>query len=73
MTIVEKLYEVSGKLPPPALAELLDFAEFLHQKNTPIQSAQHMSLAGLSGGLEDSVTFAGSPVKIQEKMRREWD
>ena len=73
MTMAEKLYEVSSKLPQPALAELLDFAEFLHQKNVPAKSAQHLSLAELKGGLEDSATFAGSPLEIQEKMRREWD
>ena len=73
MTMVEKLYEVGSKLPPPALAELLDFAEFLRQKSMPPKSAQGMSLASLGGGLEDSATFAGSPVEIQEKMRCEWD
>ena len=73
MTMVEKLYEIGSKLPPPALAELLDFAEFLRHKNVSTQSVPHMSLAGLRGGLEDSATFAGSPLEIQEKMRREWD
>jgi len=73
MTKAEKFYEVGRKLPPPTLAELLDFAEFLRQKNAPILSAPHMSLAGLGGGLEDSIAFAGSPVQIQEKMRRELD
>lgn len=73
MTMVEKLYELGSKLPPPALAELLDFAEFLRQKNVPAKSTQHLSLSELRGGLEESTTFAGSPVEIQEKMRREWD
>ena len=73
MTMVEQLYEVGSKLPAPALAELLDFAEFLRQKSVPLKSAQPMSLASLRGGLEESTTFAGSPVEIQEKMRREWD
>ena len=73
MTMVEQLYEVGSKLPPPALAELLDFAEFLRQKSLPPQSAQRVSLAELGGGLEDSATFAGSPLELQEKMRREWD
>ena len=73
MTMVEQLYQVGSKLPPPALAELLDFAEFLRQKSLPPQSAQRVSLAELGGGLEDSATFAGSPLELQEKMRREWD
>ena len=73
MTKVEQLYEVGRKLPPPALAELLDFAEFLHQKNLPPKLTPHMPLAELGGGLENSAAFAGSPIEIQEKMRREWD
>lgn len=73
MTMVEQLYEVGSKLPPPALAELLDFAEFLRQRTLPPQSAQQMSLAELGGGLEDSATFQGSPLALQEEMRREWD
>ena len=69
MTKAEKLYEVGRKLPPPALAELLDFTEFLRQKNAPISSAPHMSLAGLGGGLEDSIAFAGTPVNTQQNFK----
>lgn len=73
MTMAEQLYEVGSKLPPPALAELLDFAEFLRQKCALVPAMQHQSLAELRGGLEDSATFAGLPLAIQEEMRREWD
>lgn len=73
MTLAEQLYEVGSKLPPPALAELLDFAEFLRQKNAAPPATRGESLAELSGGLEDSSVFAGSPMELQEKMRREWD
>lgn len=73
MTKVEQLYEVGSKLPPSALAELLDFAEFLQQKCTPLISPRHEFLEELKGGLENSLTFAGSPLAIQEKMRGEWD
>ena len=69
MTLVDKLYEVGSKLPPPALAELLDFAEFLRQKHMPAQSAHGLSLAELKGGLEDSTTFAQPPVNIQEMFK----
>lgn len=72
MAMVDRLYELGSQLPPPALAELLDFAEFLRQKNAPAQLKQHVSLAELGGGLEDSVAFTGSPAAIQEKMRDEW-
>lgn len=36
MTMVDQLYEVGSQLPPRALAELLDFAEFLRHRNTPV-------------------------------------
>lgn len=51
MTMAEQLYEVGSKLPPPALAELLDFAEFLRQKCAPPYPAQRISLAELRGGV----------------------
>ena len=70
MTMVEQLYAVGRKLPARALAELLDFAEFLRQKSRSPQSEQRMSLAELEGGLENSATFAGSPLTLQEEMRR---
>lgn len=73
MTMAEQFYEVGSKLLPPALAELLDFAEFLRQKCAPVPAMRHLSLAELRGGLENSATFAGLPLAIQEEMRREWD
>jgi hypothetical protein len=73
MTKVEQLYEVGSKLPPTALAELLDFAEFLQQKCIQSIPPRHELLEELKGGLENSSTFAGSPLSIQEKMRSEWD
>jgi len=72
MTIVEQLFDVGSKLPPPALAELLNFAQFLQQKCPAPQAAEQVSLAELRGGLEGSTTFTGTPVAIQEAMRREW-
>ena len=72
MTIAERLYEVSGKLPPEAQRELLDFAEFLRQRN-PAPSASTIPLSDLRGGLEHSAAFAGSPAALQERLRDEWD
>jgi len=73
MTIAERLFDVGSKLPPPALVELLDFAEFLQKKCPVPQAARQASLAELSGGLENSTTFTGTPMAIQETMRREWN
>lgn len=73
MTMTEVLYEVGSRLPPSALAELLDFAQFLQQKSERSQAIRRGSLSELRGGLEASVTFARAPLVIQEEMRREWD
>lgn len=72
MSVTERLYEVSGKLPLEAQSELLDFAEFLSRKNRG-RSATGTALHALQGGLEHSATFAESPMAIQERLRREWD
>ena len=73
MTMTERLLEVGNMLPQSALAELLDFAEFLRQKTAHQQTLQGRSLAELGGGLEKSITFADSSLAIQEKIRHEWN
>ena len=70
---VQQLYQVGSTLPPSALAELLDFAEFLQQKCVKLPIARRGSLAELRGGLENSTAFSGDPLTIQKSMRREWD
>ncbi len=72
MTITERLCALSGELPPDAQSELLDFAEFL-QKKKALRPASGVPLRELRGGLENSATFAGSPMTVQERLRREWD
>jgi hypothetical protein len=73
MTMVEKLVDLGRHLPPVALSELLDFAEFLQQKNAVQQSDSAVRLSALAGGLEHSANFAAAPLAIQEALRREWD
>jgi hypothetical protein len=74
MNTVEKLYEVGKHLPEPYLAELLDFAEFLIQKQGQREEiTKHtIPLIELQGGLEQSINFSGNPALIQEKLRDEW-
>lgn len=73
MNTAQKIYEVGKALPEQALAELLDFAEFLSQKQTRKDTATPAApLLELQGGLERSATFAGDPVQIQEQLRDEW-
>ncbi len=73
MTLAKRLYELGCELPPAALAELIDFAEFLQHKRGTASTPTCISLAELRGGLEDSATFAAPPMTLQERMRREWD
>jgi hypothetical protein len=74
MTTAEKLYQVTKGLPEPILAELLDFAEFLSQRNLPKEGvAEHLPLLNLKGGLESSITFADDALVIQKRMRDEWN
>jgi hypothetical protein len=73
MNTAQQLYEVSKALPEPVLAELLDFAVFLSQKQARTSVADSgASLIELEGGLEGSVAFAGNPIDLQERLRDEW-
>ena len=69
----ERLRKTASALPESLLSEVLDFAEFLRAKQARLD-VQHteVSLSALCGGLADSVTFAGSPTHIQERLRNEW-
>lgn len=70
----ERLYEMGKNLPEPALAELLDFAEFLSQKRAAHDFAptEGRALIDLQGGLEHSTCFSDDPRIIQERLRNEW-
>ena len=72
MTVMERLCEICSKLPPEVQQELLHFAEFLRHKKLSTNFTPRTALRTLRGGLEDSATFTGSPLEIQERMRREW-
>ena len=74
MTTAEKLYETVRDLPEPMLAEILDFAEFLRRKvfNEQIHTSNELP-ENLAGGLENSVTFAGGPLVIQQQLRNGWN
>lgn len=72
MTMAEQLYEVGSKLPPPALAELLDFAEFFAAEMRATLSCAANILGGTEGGWKIPYFCRIAPVH-PEKMRREWD
>ena len=76
MTTAEKLLRLAESLPEPMLMEVLDFAEFLNQRNRPIEEhrlTQERPLTGLMGGLESSQAFQDEPVVIQQRIRDAWD
>ena len=74
MTTTEKLYKTVQDMPEPILAELLDFAEFLHKKMIA-KNANPMNalLLDLKGGLENSTTFSGDSLSIQKRLRDDWN
>ncbi len=67
--------DIESTLPPETLALWLEFGEFLRQRAArPLNTeAGGRELLELAGGLEDSKTFAGNPLDIQEALRREWN
>jgi hypothetical protein len=72
VSTVTRLYDAIKDFPDPAMAEMVDFAEFLRAKRlnqTPIFSDE--PLLTLSGGLEDSKTFAADALVLQARMRGE--
>ena len=73
MTTTEKLYQALQDLPEPIIAEILDFAEFLRSKTlNKAAIASDELLLDLKGGLENSATFAGESLVIQNRLRNEW-
>ncbi|NTU45043.1 MAG: DUF2281 domain-containing protein [Chlorobiaceae bacterium] len=74
MTTAEKLYKTVKELPEPLVAEILDFAEFLRKKrDVGVVADRTEMLSDLAGGLESSKTFSGDLLKIQQRMRDEWE
>ncbi len=69
----DRLLETVQALPEPLLAEVLDFADFLRARSTGLLSQPaDVPLSSLCGGLENTQTFGGSPVIIQQQLREEW-
>ena len=72
-TTSERLFEAIQALPEPLLAEVLEFAECLRaRQSSTVSQPADFSLASLCGGLENSQTFIGSPLAIQQQLRDEW-
>ncbi|WP_348944143.1 DUF2281 domain-containing protein [Chitinibacter sp. FCG-7] len=71
MTQAQRLIELANTLPEAALAEVVDFAEFVAQKQaraTAVEPLEH-----LIGSLKEDPAFANcDPLAVQNEMRNEW-
>ena len=61
--LAERIYEVSKELPEPALAELLDFAEFLQQRKLRAveQTMELISANAQRGSVMRTLALLASP------------
>lgn len=72
-TTSQRLFEAIQTLPEPLQVEVLDFADFLRTRQASVDvQPSNVSLTSLCGGLENTQTFIGSPLAIQQQLRDEW-
>ncbi len=73
MSNAQRLIELAHELPEPILGEVLDFAEYLKQKQPTATLAQKSSFATYFGCLKDAPLFGGGdPLEAQKELRDEW-
>ena len=69
MSNTSRLHGLINVLPDSVIAEVVDFAELLHDKrlmaDTPTNDEP---LINLAGGLEASLNFSGDPLSLQGRM-----
>jgi hypothetical protein len=74
MNATSRLFEVIKDLSEPVLAEVVDFAEFMRDKQRHAQTiVKEEPLLDLAGGLEYSKCFTGDLLALQVRMRDEWN
>lgn len=74
MNNAQRLLELANQLPESLLGEVLDFAEFLQQKQAPAQTTQTSSFASHFGALKQTPLFNGAdPIQVQQVLRDEWN
>ena len=71
MTTPESVYSALKELPPPLLDQVMDYVEFLHYKNQA-KTADAVDLLAFKGALENSRTFSGDAVALQNELRADW-
>jgi hypothetical protein len=71
MNQTQQLNEIIAHLPEQAIAEVIDFAEFVAHKLAKTRGND--PLENLIGSMKNSDVFAGrDPLEIQQEMRSEW-
>lgn len=74
MSNTSRLHDLSNAFPDAVIAKVVDFAEFLRDKQlTADAPSSNEPLLKLAGGLEASVNFTGDPLSLQGRMRDEWN
>ncbi len=71
MSNAERLIELARKLPEPILSEVIDFAEYLAQKQVATTTASGAEFDMFFGRLKQAPLFDGRDV--QWELRNEWD
>jgi hypothetical protein len=74
-TTAEEVYNQLKNAPDALVYEVGDFTEFLIKKykNKTTQNKTTLTLNSFKGILKNSPSFEGNPLKVQQKMRNEWD
>ena len=70
MSNTSRLHDLINELPDAVIAEVVDFAELLHDKRLMADAPTNDEpLVNLAGGLEASVHFSDDPLSLQGRMR----
>ncbi len=72
MSSVDTLSKLLSSLPPSKVAEVVDFAQFLAQKQHHVLGKANVSLLQFSGALKTSKNFNTDPLEWQKNRRDEW-
>ena len=73
MSTAEKIYDLVQELPSFRQLEILDFANYIAQRNQLLVEDEKPSFLEFSGVLKESSTFEGDPIEIQRALRNEWN
>ena len=74
MSNAERLIELARQLPEPLLSEVIDFAEYLAQKQASATTASGAGFDAFFGQLQQQPLFEGRDgLAVQQELRSEWN